>query len=189
MVLILLKSITNTFVLNITLAHISQTLMVPANCIALRFGGGSRTSEVNIFILIVEIVNRCWNHIATRNSSMWCATVLIFIVIKFDNDLLHTRNPTLQFPDWTLGDLGLVETSGLGKDGHDVLSLVKASFCSRGKSHDVIPRQSNQFARIIFILDVIGFGINVESLDTGQNPTSILIGTSDLKIWKSNQIK
>mmetsp|Transcript_3484 Transcript_3484/g.7912 ORF Transcript_3484/g.7912 Transcript_3484/m.7912 type:complete len:244 (+) Transcript_3484:250-981(+) len=112
---------------------------------------------------------------------MWRTTILIFIIFKLDNDFLDTRNPAFQFPNGTLGDLGLVKTSSFRKDGHDVLALVKASFRSCTQSHDVTPRQSNQLASVILILDIVSLGINVESLDTGQNPTSILVGTSYLR--------
>jgi hypothetical protein len=42
------------------------------------------------------------------------------------------------------------------------------------------PWQSNQFGRIVFILNIVRFGIGIEPLHTGQNPRSIFIRPGDL---------
>lgn len=105
----------------------------------------------------------------------------IFIIFKLDNNFLDngdSRMP-IQFPDGTFGHFGFIKTGSFGKNGHAIGAFLKTTFGAGRQAHNVGPWQSNEFGGIVFVLDIVGFRVGIESLDRGQNPRAIFVRSGD----------
>jgi hypothetical protein len=48
------------------------------------------------------------------------------------------------------------------------------------QAHDVRPRETDELGGVVLVLDVVGVGVGVVTLDHGQDPAPVLVGPRDL---------
>ena len=143
---------------------------------------GARGLKINVVLVLIEIVLGERNDVAAGHTTVGSAAVLVLIVLEFEDELLDHRGvgARLDLPHGGLAHDGAVEGRGLGEDGHDTSTAVEASLVAHGEAHDMIPGKADELGGVVLVLNVVGFGVGVETLDVGKDPGTILVGSGDL---------